>query len=375
MNTALIVAAGTGSRSQLKISKILYKINDKPIFMYSVDLFKSLGFEICLVIAKNDMKDVIQYVDPSVKIVIGGKTRSESVQRGLKEVTTPYVYIHDAARPLITKKAILNMENALQNHDAVMLSEPVTSALKYNLKQNITSVNRDDYLLSQTPQAFLTEKIRYASLRNQESFDDDISLYQSFYQDASIHVIHNDEPNPKLTYLEDFTNLKYQLEGDSNMRIGHSFDIHQLKEDRKLILGGLTIEHDKGLDGHSDADVLTHAIAEALLGALALGDLGSHYPDNDSKYKDISSIELLKDVYQKIKALSYEIINIDSTVYAELPKLNPYITEMRKKISETLDIDISKVSIKATTYEKLDAIGNQKAIAAEAITLLKKVNV
>jgi 2-C-methyl-D-erythritol 4-phosphate cytidylyltransferase / 2-C-methyl-D-erythritol 2,4-cyclodiphosphate synthase len=375
MNTALIVAAGTGSRSQLKISKILYKINEKPIFMYSVDLFKSLGFEICLVISKNDMKDVIQYVDQSVKIVIGGKTRSESVQRGLKEVTTPYVYIHDAARPLITKKAILNIEKALENHDAVMLSEPVTSALKYNLKQNISSVNRNDYLLAQTPQAFLTEKIRYAYLRNQDSFDDDISLYQHFYEDAVIHVIHNEEPNPKLTYLEDFTNLKYQLEGDLNMRIGHSFDIHQLKEDRKLILGGLTIEHDKGLDGHSDADVLTHAITESLLGALALGDLGTHYPDNDPKYKDISSIALLKDVYKKIKGLSYEILNIDSTVYAELPKLNPYITDMRKKISESLDIDISKVSIKATTYEKLDAIGNQKAIAAEAITLLKKVNV
>lgn len=375
MNTALIVAAGTGSRSQLKISKILYKINDKPIFMHSIDLFKSLGFEICLVISKSDMKDVIQYVDPSINIVIGGKTRSESVQRGLKEVTTPYVYIHDAARPLITKKAILNMEHALQNHDAVMLSEPVTSALKYNLKQNITSVNRNDYLLAQTPQAFLTEKIRYAYLRNQEAFDDDISLYQNFYEDALIHVIHNEEPNPKLTYLEDFKNLKYQLEGDLNMRIGHSFDIHQLKEDRKLILGGLTIEHDKGLDGHSDADVLTHAIAESLLGALALGDLGTFYPDTDPKYKDISSIELLKDVYKKIKALSYEILNIDSTVYAELPKLNPYITDMRKKISETLDIDISKVSIKATTYEKLDAIGNQKAIAAEAVTLLKKVNV
>jgi 2-C-methyl-D-erythritol 4-phosphate cytidylyltransferase/2-C-methyl-D-erythritol 4-phosphate cytidylyltransferase/2-C-methyl-D-erythritol 2,4-cyclodiphosphate synthase len=375
MNTALIVAAGTGSRSQLKMSKILYKINDKPIFMYSVDLFKSLGFDICLVISKNDMKDIAQYIDPSIKIVIGGKTRSESVQRGLKEVTTPYVYIHDAARPLITKKAILNIENALQHHDAVMLAEPVTSALKHNVKQNITSVNRDDYLLAQTPQAFLTEKIRYAYLRNQDSFDDDISLYQNFYEDAVIHVIHNEEPNPKLTYLEDFTNLKFQLEGDSNMRIGHSFDIHQLIEGRKLVLAGLTIEHDKGLDGHSDADVLTHAIAESLLGALALGDLGTHYPDNDPKYKDFSSIELLKDVYKKIKNLSYEILNIDSTVYAEFPKLNPYIGDMRKKISETLDIDISKVSIKATTYEKVDAIGNQKAIAAEAITLLKKVNV
>jgi len=375
MNTALIVAAGTGSRSQLKISKILYKINDKPIFMYSVDVFKSLGFDICLVISKNDLKDITEHIDPSIKIVIGGKTRSESVQRGLKEVTTPYVYIHDAARPLISKKAILNIEKALEQHDAVMLAEPVTQALKHDKKQKITSLNRDEYILAQTPQAFLTEKIRYASLRNNDNFDDDISLYQNFYKDASIHVIHNEEPNPKLTYLQDFTNLKYQLEGDSNMRIGHSFDIHQLKEERKLILGGLLIEHHKGLVGHSDADVLTHAISESLLGALALGDLGTHFPDTDSKYKDISSIELLKEVNQKIKALDYEIVNLDSTIYAELPKLNPYIEQMRTKIAQVLNIDIEKISIKATTYEKLDAIGNQEAIAAEAVVLLKKVKV
>lgn len=373
MNTALIVAAGTGSRSELKESKVLFKLNQKPLFMYSVELFQSLGFEICLVVSKNDMSEIMDYVDSSVHIVIGGKTRSESVQRGLKEVKTPYVYIHDAARPLITEKAISQIEKALEVHDAVVLAERVVSALKYYDKNTLKTLDRNHHILTQTPQAFLTEKIRYAYIRNNESFDDDISLYQSFYPDQYIHVIINDEPNPKMTYPSDFINLKTQIEGVKNMRIGHSFDLHQLIEGRKLILGGIEIDHEKGLDGHSDADVLLHAISEAMLGALALGDLGTHFPDTDEKYKNISSMVLLQNVYQKIKQLGYEINNIDATIYAQTPKLNPFIQQMRENIASKLVMKIEDLSIKATTYERMDAIGNEKAMAAEAVVLLRKV--
>lgn len=373
MNTALIVAAGTGSRSELKESKVLFKVNQKPLFMYSVEVFQSLGFEICLVVSKNDMSEIMDYVDPSVHIVIGGKTRSESVQKGLKEVKTPYVYIHDAARPLITTKAILNIEKALEVHDAVALAERVVSALKYYDKNTLKTLDRESHVLTQTPQAFLTEKIRYAYIRNNDSFDDDISLYQSFYPDQYIHVIINEEPNPKMTYPNDFINLKTQIEGAKNMRIGHSFDLHQLKEGRKLIIGGIEIDHEKGLDGHSDADVLLHAISEAMLGALALGDLGTHFPDDDEKYKNISSMILLQNVYQKIKQLGYEINNIDATIYAQTPKLAPYINQMRENIASKLAIKLDDLSIKATTYERMDAIGNEKAMAAEAVVLLRKV--
>ena len=373
MNTALIVAAGTGSRSELKESKVLFKLNQKPLFMYSVELFQSLGFEICLVVSKNDMSEIMDYVDSSVHIVIGGKTRSESVQKGLKEVKTPYVYIHDAARPLITEKAISQIEKALEVHDAVVLAERVVSALKYYDKNTLKTLDRNHHILTQTPQAFLTEKIRYAYIRNNESLDDDISLYQSFYPDQYIHVIINDEPNPKMTYPNDFINLKTQIEGVKNMRIGHSFDLHQLIEGRKLILGGIEIDHEKGLDGHSDADVLLHAISEAMLGALALGDLGTHFPDTDEKYKNISSMVLLQNVYQKIKQLGYEINNIDATIYAQTPKLNPFIQQMRENIASKLAMKIEDLSIKATTYERMDAIGNEKAMAAEAVVLLRKV--
>lgn len=374
MNTALIVAAGAGSRAQLNQSKVLYLINNKPLFMYSVETFLDLGFEIVLVVAKNDINDIQKYVqNDKIKITLGGKTRSESVKLGLKLVQTPYVYIHDAARPLITKNAILEIEKSLQFHDSVLLAEKLTSSLKRYEHNELSSLNRDSFVLSQTPQAFLTEKIRYAYLRNEDSYDDDISLYQAFYPEEKVFVVYNEEPNLKVTYPQDFLYVKKHLEKEEPMRIGHSFDIHQLVENRPLILGGIQIPYEKGLLGHSDADVLLHAIAEAMLGALSLGDLGTYYPDTNDKFKDINSMKILKEVHEMIRQKGYVVGNIDSTVYAELPKLNPYVSEIKLNISKNLNIQENQVSIKATTYEKMDAIGEKRAIAAEAVVLLKKV--
>jgi len=374
MNTALIVAAGTGSRAQLNQSKILYKINGKPLFLYSVELFLSLGHHIILVVSKEDINEIRKYITDDIKLVLGGKTRGESVINGLREVQTPYVFIHDAARPLITKQAVMEIEKALQYQDAVLLAEKLTSALKKYDDKELTSMNRDDFILAQTPQAFLTEKIRYAYIRNDTNYVDDISLYQAFYPEDKIKVVINTEPNIKATYPQDFSFIQMLLkERDENLRIGHSFDIHQLVENRPLILGGIQIPFEKGLLGHSDADVLLHAIAEAMLGALALGDLGSFYPDTDPAYKDMDSKRILKETNDLIRQKGYEIGNIDATVYAELPKLNPHIKNIKENISKLLTIRDDQISVKATTYEKLDAIGEQKAIASEAVVILKKV--
>ncbi len=373
MNTAVIVAAGTGSRAQLNQSKSLYKINNKPLFLYSVETFLSMGFKIVLVVSKNDVNEIKKYVQDDIKLVLGGKTRGESVMLGLKEVETPYVYIHDAARPLITQNVILEIEKALQYHDAVLLAEHMTNALKSNDNNLLVSLNRDQYLLAQTPQAFLTEKIRFAYQRSTQYFDDDIALYQAFYPEDKVQIVFNADPNIKVTYPRDFLYVKQHLEKESFMRIGHSFDIHQLVDNRPLILGGIEIPYEKGLLGHSDADVLLHAIAESMLGALSLGDLGTIYPDTDPDNKNMSSIKILTTIYDLIRQKGYEIGNIDSTVYAELPKLNPYINKIRQSISKTLGISIDQVSVKATTYEQLDSIGKGQAIAAEAVVLLKKV--
>lgn len=156
------------------------------------------------------------------------------------------------------------------------------------------------------------------------------------------------------------------------MRIGFGYDVHQFAENRKLIIGGIDIPHEKGLLGHSDADVLVHAIMDSILGALALGDIGKHFPDTDNKYKDISSLILLKEVYKIMDESGYEINNIDTTVAAQRPKLASYIDDMREIIAETLNTSIENINIKATTTEKLGFVGREEGVSSYSVCLLRK---
>lgn len=159
----------------------------------------------------------------------------------------------------------------------------------------------------------------------------------------------------------------------TNLRIGHGYDVHRLTTGRPLILGGVTVPYDRGLDGHSDADVLVHAVMDALLGAAAAGDIGKLFPDNDEAFRGISSLELLRRVKAHLSTLSYAVVNIDATVVAQAPKLAPYREEMRKNIAEALGIDLSQVSVKATTEEHLGFTGRGEGIAAHAIALIERV--
>lgn len=157
------------------------------------------------------------------------------------------------------------------------------------------------------------------------------------------------------------------------MRIGQSTDIHRLVEGRKLILGGVEIPHEKGLEGHSDADALTHAIAEAILGAFALGDLGHHFPDTDEKWKGVNSLLILKEVGKMMKEKGYQIGNIDSLILIERPKMKPHIEQMRKNYSEILECDIDRISVKATRGEKLGFVGREEGVLAQAVVLLEEI--
>lgn len=156
-------------------------------------------------------------------------------------------------------------------------------------------------------------------------------------------------------------------------RIGQGFDIHKLVEGRKLILGGVELEYEKGLLGHSDADALAHSIIDALFGALALGDIGTHFPDNDPKYKDINSMILLKEAYSLVKAQGYVINNLDNTIFAQAPKMKPYVPLIQENLAKVLEIDKNLISIKAKTMEEQDSVGQKKAISTQSIVLLAKI--
>lgn len=157
------------------------------------------------------------------------------------------------------------------------------------------------------------------------------------------------------------------------MRVGIGYDVHRLVTNRKLILGGVEVSYHLGLLGHSDADVLTHAIIDAILGAAALGDIGTHFPDTDARYEGVDSLVLLRDIVAKVRLQGYQIENIDSTVIAQRPKLAPYISEIRARLAETLDIAVAQINVKATTAEELGVVGEGKAIVAHAVACLSRL--
>lgn len=157
------------------------------------------------------------------------------------------------------------------------------------------------------------------------------------------------------------------------MKIGHGYDVHRLVEGRDLILGGIKIEYEKGLLGHSDADVLLHAVSDSLLGAAALGDIGGMFPDNDPKYLGADSLVLLKEVYERLRASGYRVVNIDATIIAQKPKMKPYIPEMREKLAAALSTDIDNISVKATTEENMGFTGSGDGISAHCVCLIDKI--
>lgn len=369
MYACVLVAAGSGTRANLGYNKLRYLVNQKPLFWYAFKPFYDRNYEMVVVINPEDESFVRTYLPSDVKIVYGGKTRAESVKNGLNEVTEPYVMIHDAARVYIDEELIDQVENGLAIHQACVLSKRVTNTI-YLKEDSLKVLDRRFLYEAETPQAFITAEIKTAYQNIQPSATDDVSQYQASFN-REVGLILHEKNNSKITYQKDIEHFEKEVEKHM-FKIGHSYDIHALVENRKLILGGIEIPFELGLLGHSDADVLLHAVAESILGALGLGDLGTFFPDTDKKYKDIDSKIIVSDVVKMMKNKGYKISNLDCTIFAEKPKLAPFIGDIKKSISTLLDAPVGSVNVKAATNEKLDAIGNLKAMAASATVLLIK---
>lgn len=363
MYSCVIVAAGKGTRSESEIPKLLNKVNSKEIYLYSVELFLKMGFEVILVI-NEDIKI------KGVQVVPGGNTRSLSVYNGLLKASGEYVFIHDAARPLINEKMVNLLISQINPNQGVFLSKRVYNSLKKVKDNKILTVDRSNYIEAETPQVFKKDILLEAFNKREKDYPDEVSLVKDVLNIDSKPVIH-DGFNLKYTTKHDLETIKAILE-NKQYRIGKSFDIHRLEKNRDLILGGVKIDYELGLLGHSDADVLLHVVTESILGALGLGDLGDNYPDTDIKYENISSAELLNDTLGKMHNKGFIIENIDLLIYAEKPNLTNYKEKIRKNVSKLLEVSLDQVNLKATTTEKIGPIGANEAIAAEAVVLLKR---
>ena len=378
--SALIPAAGISKRFSETTNKLLFRVKGKSILEHSVYAFDSiLSVNEIIIVTNKEAFPVIEAMfkgklRSKLKIVLGGKERQDSVRNGLEAVTNEYVLIHDGARPCVSKEIIENSISELKNNDAIVVCVPTVDTIKVCKNDFVVNTpNRKDLYLVQTPQGFRTSLIKdlhKKAIGADYSFTDDASICE--WGNIPVKVVKGDYKNIKVTTKSDINLLRTYF-GENMIRIGTGYDVHQLAKNRKLILGGVEIPYEYGLLGHSDADVLLHAITDALLGALALGDLGKHFPPSDNRYKDIDSMILLDKAYSLIKENGYNILNIDSILIAQKPKLSPYIDQMRENISRRLNLNTDCVSVKATTTEHLGFEGRCEGISSQASVLLNKI--
>ena len=380
----IILAGGSGSRMNTAVNKILLPLCGKTVIQRSMEAFSSFADEMIVVCRPQDCT-AIQYETEKcsfsfpVRIVHGGDTRQASVLNGLKSVAPDpkdIILIHDAARCLVSPVLIDGVISSVIQFGTGVPGIPAVSTFK--------TVSQDSYVLHtpdrsslyeiQTPQGFTAETIIPLSLKAAEEHlecTDDAGILEHFH--IPVKLVEGSPSNIKLTCQQDLTKAKIILEGDDfSMRIGMGFDVHRLTEGRKLILCGVEIPFELGLLGHSDADVALHALMDAMLGACALGDIGRHFPDSDMKYKDISSMHLLKETVAIIHSAGYRIHNVDITIVAQKPKILPYIPQMIENIVKTLELNQDSVNIKATTTERLGFEGRMEGISAYSVCTVYK---
>ncbi|WP_251423004.1 2-C-methyl-D-erythritol 4-phosphate cytidylyltransferase [Veillonella agrestimuris] len=378
--SCILLAAGAGRRMALEENKIFYPLGSKSIIQWSlthIDEVERID-EIILVVANGEeqqMADHIASIELQTEIVIvtGGKERQDSVYNGLSKVkeSNHIVLVHDGARPVVTADLFNKVIDGAYEYGAVTVGVPSTDTVKRVDKnsQVIETLNRSELVNIQTPQGFQKSLFVEAHHRAKEAGyigTDDVSLVE--YIDKAVHILEGDYKNIKVTTPNDIDVVKRYLGiKEKAMRVGYGYDIHQLKEGRPCILGGVHIESSIGPDGHSDADVLIHALMDAMLGAAGLRDIGYYFPPEDDAYKGISSMLLLQHVNSLLKERHLEAYNVDIMVISETPKLKPHIEQMKVNIQSVLQIPLDRISIKATTNEMLGAIGRREGIAAQAV--------
>ena len=362
-NYFIILASGQSKRFNSSKPKQFIKYKNKALFEHSLDKALSSKLFKKIILVTNDKKQIKKKYSKNVLIIKGGKERSDSSLIGLKFIKKykpNNVLIHDAARPNFTIKLLKNLINSLKKNKA---SIPVISSkdsIKYKVKNQLFNLNRKNSYLTQTPQAFKFKDVYDLSIKQKSKIQDEATLF--IENDLKLNFIKGEILNNKITFKEDLISPKTYF--------GIGFDIHRLVKNKKLYLGGIKIPYHSGLKGHSDGDVILHAIIDALLGAMRKKDIGTFFPDNQNKFKNIRSPKMLKPIIEILNNNNFYINNLDVNLICEQPKVSKYRAKIINSLSNLLNLDKDLINLKGKTVEKLGLIGNEKAIACETIISL-----
>lgn len=383
--TALIVAAGRGSRVGGEKPKQYHMLGGKPLLRYSIDAFLAHGAiaRVMVVIHPSDMDDyraATKGLEDEARLLppcLGGAARQDSVRLGLEALAhdpPAIVLIHDAARPFLRQSQIDALLDMLKQAPGAILAIPVVDTLKRD-GQGLAhgGVERQGLWRAQTPQAFRFNDILAAHRQSAGlALTDDAAVAE--HAGLGVRLVPGSEENFKVTEPADFVRAERQvLMQLADIRTGQGFDVHAFSDQpgRKLMIGGIEIAHDRGLAGHSDADVALHALTDAILGTLSDGDIGQHFPPSDARWKNADSSAFLRHAADKVAQRNGVIAHCDITIICEAPKIGPHREAIRARIAGILGIAVDRVSVKATTTEKLGFTGRREGIAAQAVATIR----
>jgi 2-C-methyl-D-erythritol 4-phosphate cytidylyltransferase/2-C-methyl-D-erythritol 2,4-cyclodiphosphate synthase len=380
--TAIIAAGGAGRRLGAGIPKQLLEIDGRSLLERSVDAFLSHPRVSDVVVA---LPSELAAAPPAwlsrVRVVAGGPRRQDSVANAFDALAGPaeIVLVHDAARPFVSHDLISRAIDAAAEHGAAIAAMPVSDTVKRvsgaDSGRIVETVPRDQIYLAQTPQAFRRDVLRDAVDLGRSGVEatDEAALAER--AGHAVRIVAGDASNVKITTPADLESARLRL-GHRTVPmapryVGAGYDLHRLVEGRPLILGGVTVPFDRGPLGHSDGDVVCHAVTDAVLGAACLGDIGRHFADTDPRWKGASSIDLLQRAAAMVADGGFEVVNVDAIVVLERPKIAPYRDAIRAGVAGALRIPLERVSVKGKTNEGVDAVGRGEAIAAHAVALLQ----
>lgn len=366
---AIIAAAGRGKRLGSSLPKQFLKVRGRTILEMSVEAFEQNKYVDEIFVAANaDYCELTEKLcrgfSKLKKIVAGGAERQDSVRAALDCLRgeNGIVLVHDAARPFVSEAVINAVIEGTADFGAAIPTVPAKDTIRQVDGTGSRTLQRETLARVQTPQGFRISLLKHAFEKAQaKGFlgTDDASLVERM--GINISMVQGEDANRKITTREDL---------ETEMRIGTGYDVHRLVEGRPLVLCGEQIPYEKGLLGHSDADVALHALMDAMLGAAGLGDIGKHFPDTDERYRGISSMKLLQKTAELLREAGYFLGNADITIIAQRPKIAGYIPKMRANIAEIMNCDENKINIKGTTTEKLGFVGREEGIASEAVCIL-----
>ena len=369
---SIVVAAGAGLRADQSIPKQFASYKGKPLVRHSVEALLGAGASPLVVVIPEDAEDVLARALAGLNgwsSVTGGATRQQSVFNGLKAVSgAHHVLIHDAARPDVPASVIKQLLATLDINDGAIPVLHVVDSLVVAQEGVLQKyARREDIRRVQTPQAFRYDAIMKAhqAWTGEQNAGDDAQVLVA--AGGTVALVTGDKRLMKMTYASDF------VAATPAIRVGTGFDVHRLADGEELWLCGVKIEHSQGLAGHSDADVALHAIVDALLGAIGAGDIGSHFPPSDPRWRGAASDQFLDHANRLIKDAGYVIGNIDLTIICEAPKIGPHREAMRNQIARILDVALDCISVKATTTERLGFTGRGEGIAAQAVASVVRV--